>query len=94
MAPRYDRHRDPRRLRLRHHLALQRFGILPTLRPLGVHYAASGHLFCLLRHPPIIAPIGVQRQALLTERLLFGLITQDRIRRGVFTHATLRQARL
>jgi len=23
----------------------------------------------LLRHPPIIAPIGVQRQALLTERL-------------------------
>jgi len=26
-------------------------------------------LFCLLRHPPIIALIGVRRQALLTERL-------------------------
>jgi hypothetical protein len=26
-------------------------------------------LFCLLRHPPIIAPIAAQRQALLTERL-------------------------
>ena len=27
-------------------------------------------MFCLLCHPPIITPIGVQRQALLTERLL------------------------
>jgi hypothetical protein len=27
-------------------------------------------LFCLLSHPPIITPFGVQRQALLTERLL------------------------
>jgi hypothetical protein len=26
-------------------------------------------LFCSIRHPLIIAPIGVQRQALLTERL-------------------------
>ncbi|HJZ29872.1 MAG TPA: hypothetical protein VKF35_02150, partial [Hyphomicrobiaceae bacterium] len=26
-------------------------------------------MFCWLRHPPIITPIGVQRQALLTERL-------------------------
>jgi hypothetical protein len=33
---------------------------------LSVHYAASGHLFCLIRHPLIIAPIGAQRQALLT----------------------------
>jgi hypothetical protein len=32
-------------------------------------------LFCLLRHPLIIAPIGAQRQALLTERLrLFGIL--------------------
>jgi hypothetical protein len=28
-------------------------------------------LFRLVRHPPIIAPIGAQRQALLTERLLW-----------------------
>jgi hypothetical protein len=27
------------------------------------------HLFCLIRHPLIIAPIAPQRQALLTERL-------------------------
>ena len=26
-------------------------------------------MFCLIRHPPIIAPIGAQWQALLTERL-------------------------
>jgi hypothetical protein len=26
-------------------------------------------LFCSIRHPLIIAPIGAQRQALLTERL-------------------------
>jgi hypothetical protein len=26
-------------------------------------------LFCLIRHSPIIAPIGAQRQAPLTERL-------------------------
>jgi hypothetical protein len=26
-------------------------------------------LFCLIRHPLIIAPIGAQRQALLIERL-------------------------
>jgi hypothetical protein len=26
-------------------------------------------LFCLIRHPLIIAPIGAQRQVLLTERL-------------------------
>jgi hypothetical protein len=61
VTPRHDRHRRTGRLRFRHHLALQRFGILSTLRLLSVHYAASGHLFCLLRHPPIIAPIGVQR---------------------------------
>ena len=36
---------------------------------LSVHQAASGHLFCLLRHPPIIAPIAAQRQVLLTEPL-------------------------
>ena len=64
-----ERTRRTGRLRLRHHLALQRFGILSTLRLLSVHYAASGHLFCSLRYPPIIVPIGVQRQALLTERL-------------------------
>ena len=29
----------------------------------------SGHLFCLIRNPLIIAPIGAQRQALLIERL-------------------------
>jgi hypothetical protein len=29
------------------------------------------HLFCLIRHPLIIAPIAAQRQALLTERLLY-----------------------
>jgi hypothetical protein len=27
-------------------------------------------LFCSIRHPLIIAPIGAQRQALLNERLL------------------------
>ena len=32
----------------------------------------SGHLFCLIRHPLIIAPIRAQRQALLTERLRCG----------------------
>jgi hypothetical protein len=73
MTPRHDRHRRPRRQRLCHHLALQRFGILPTLRRarllLSVHKAGSGHLFCLIRHPLIIASIGAQRQALLTERL-------------------------
>ena len=37
VAPRHNRHRRTGRLRLRHHLALQRFGILPTLRLLGVH---------------------------------------------------------
>jgi hypothetical protein len=31
MTPRHDRYRRPQRLRLRHHLALQRFGILSTL---------------------------------------------------------------
>jgi hypothetical protein len=29
----------------------------------------SGHLFCLIRHSRIIAPIGAQWQAPLTERL-------------------------
>jgi hypothetical protein len=41
MTSRHGRHRRPRRLRLRHHLALQRFRILSTLRQarllLGVH---------------------------------------------------------
>ena len=42
-------------------------------------------MFCLLRHPPIIAPIGVQRQALLTERLRFcGGLTRKHTR----THLT------
>jgi hypothetical protein len=40
-------------------------------------------LFCLLRHSPIITPIGVQRQALLTERLrqhvLYELETIDAV---------------
>jgi len=35
-------------------------------------------LFCLLRHPPIITPIGVQRQALLTERLRLDRLTKLR----------------
>jgi hypothetical protein len=78
VTPRHDRHRRTGRLRFRHHLALQRFGILSTLRLLSVRYAASGHLFCLLRHPPIIAPIGVQRQALLTERLRLDRLTKLR----------------
>jgi hypothetical protein len=38
-------------------------------------------LFCWFRHPPIIAPIAVQRQAPLTERLRcaigFGLFPAD-----------------
>jgi len=78
MTPRHDRHRCPWRLRLRHHLALQRFRILSTLRRarlvLSVHYAGSGHLFCLIRHPLIIAPIAAQWQALFAERLQDGRI--------------------
>src|SRR5689334_8077315 len=75
MPPRHDRHRRTGHLRLCHHLALQRFGILTTLRrgrlPLSVHYAVSGYLFCFFRHPPIIAPIRAQRQGLLTEGLRY-----------------------
>ena len=33
--------------------------------------SGSGHLFCLIRHPLIIAPIAAQWQALLAERLRF-----------------------
>jgi hypothetical protein len=60
MALRNDRHRRPGLLRLRHDLTLQRFRIQSTLRCaqplLSVHYAASGHLSCLIHHPLIIAP--------------------------------------
>ena len=74
MTSSHDRHRRPRRLRLRYHLALQRLRILSTLRRAGCCLVSTkpvvDNWFCLIRHPLIIAPIAPQRQALLTERLL------------------------
>jgi hypothetical protein len=52
-------------------------GAMPPAAITEIHYfviaIGGGHLFCSIRHPLIITPIGVQRQALLTERLRINL---------------------